>query len=354
MNATPLVSVCIPLYNAAPFLPETIEHLLAQTYTNLDLVIVDNCSTDGSAEIAEKYAAADPRVRLVRNRYNIGYAGNLDKAASLARGDVMMIHCADDTAEPTAVERMVAIFTRPDVNPNHTIVITDAYIMESDGIRTHVLTRGSDSFGNHSVSCDTYRPDTALDRFSGAAALAETMPRLRTVGFLGAIMYARSLSEAVEGVHNGRLHNPDKHYMYKLLGQNPEVIWLHEPLFSWRQHGTNQTAIERARGAIIQSLDDYIYTFEYGAKPLAKWGVARQLMIWSFVDRGCLRKALAEIAHGSRRLAARYLCFALATYPGTALRNRKFYVAALGILAGPVGGLAARTGYQMGIWRNHR
>lgn len=347
----PRVSICVPLYNAAPFLAETIERLLGQTYRNFELVISDNCSTDASFEIASKYAATDSRIRLARSRCNLGYAGNLDKATSLARGDLILVHCADDTAEPTALERMVEVFRRQDVNFARSIVIADAYIMQGDGTRTHVITRSPPSFGNHEVLCDQYRTSPALDRFRGLRALADVMPRLKTVGWLGAIMYSRALYDAVEGVRNGKLHNPDKHYMYKLLSQDPEVIWIHEPLFSWRLHGQNQTALERAQGAIKQSLDDYVYTFEYSAADLTSWGVDRRAMVRSFVDRSCLRKALSEIAYGSRMLAWRYVCFALATYPGVAVRNAKFWVAAAGVLTGPLGTLAARAGYSRGVWR---
>jgi glycosyltransferase involved in cell wall biosynthesis len=341
----------MPLYNAARFLPDAIEGILHQTYREIELIIVDNCSTDGSYEIADRYAAADPRIRLSRNRYNVGYAGNLDKASSLARGNLMLIHCADDTAEPVAIERMVSVFDRPDVNPANTIVMADVFVMTREGRREYVVTRRSDGFINTSVPLDKYRQHSRLDRFTGVTALADAMSRLRTVGWVGAIMYARELCEAVEGVRSTRILNPDKHYLYKLLSRNPEVIWIHEPLFSWRQHEENQTALERAQGAIKQSLDDYIYTFEYPTATLTQWGVERGAMIQAFIDRGCLRKALAEIAHGSRLLALRYLFFALAAYPSTALANAKFYVAALGVLFGPFGTLAARAGHRLGIWR---
>jgi glycosyltransferase involved in cell wall biosynthesis len=341
----------MPLYNAARFLPAAIEGILHQTYRELELIIVDNCSTDGSYEIAERYAAADPRIRLSRNRYNIGYAGNLDKASSLARGTLMLIHCADDTSEPTAIERMVDVFQRSDVNAARTIVMADAYVLTSDGRREHVITRRSDGFINCSVPVDKYRPNSRLDRFAGMTALADAMSRLRTVGFVGAIMYSRELCEAVEGVRSTRILNPDKHYLYKLLSRNPEVIWIHEPLFSWRLHDENQMSVERSQGAIKQSLDDYIYTFEYGGATLEQWGVERTSMIHAFVDHSCLRKALAEIAHGSRLLAMRYLFFALAAYPSTALKNPKFYVAMLGVVTGPLGSIAARAGHRLGVWR---
>ena len=71
MTGAPLISVCMPVYNTAQFLGAAIDGVLAQTYSYFELIICDNCSTDGSAGIAEEYAARDPRIRLVRNQWNI-------------------------------------------------------------------------------------------------------------------------------------------------------------------------------------------------------------------------------------------------------------------------------------------
>lgn len=66
-SSDPLVSIVTPVYNEEEFLAECIESVLAQTYSNWEYTIVDNCSTDASAEIARKYAAKDSRIRVTVN-----------------------------------------------------------------------------------------------------------------------------------------------------------------------------------------------------------------------------------------------------------------------------------------------
>ena len=107
---TPLVSVCIPSFNHARFLPEAIESVLAQTYLHIELVIVDDGSTDGSLEIAQRYASRHPeRVKVFVHdgnaRRGISATGNL--AFEKSRGDYWCGLSSDDAFVPDKVERQV-------------------------------------------------------------------------------------------------------------------------------------------------------------------------------------------------------------------------------------------------------
>src|SRR4051812_18779949 len=82
--AETLITIGLPCYNSEKYLTQSIESLLKQTYGNFVLIISDNASTDGTEEICRRYAAADARVRYVRNPVNIGMSGNFNRVFSLA------------------------------------------------------------------------------------------------------------------------------------------------------------------------------------------------------------------------------------------------------------------------------
>jgi glycosyltransferase involved in cell wall biosynthesis len=132
MPSAPTVSVLTPVYNGAAFLAECIESVLHQTYGDWEYVIVDNRSTDGSAAIAERYAAADPRIRLVRAETFVDVHGNHNRAARLmaAGSRYCKFLGADDLLYPEALERMVAVAER-----HPSVGVVSAYRLEGDRVR---------------------------------------------------------------------------------------------------------------------------------------------------------------------------------------------------------------------------
>ncbi|MBA3295368.1 MAG: glycosyltransferase family 2 protein [Acidobacteria bacterium] len=107
-SSTPLVSVGVPVYNGAQFLPRALDALLAQDWPSLEILVSDNGSTDASAGIAESYAARDPRVRLMRSPVNAGMEANFARVLQSARGRYFMWAACDDWWGPQFVRRLVA------------------------------------------------------------------------------------------------------------------------------------------------------------------------------------------------------------------------------------------------------
>ena len=108
----PLVSICIPIYNGATYLEACLDSVLAQTFSELDVLIVDDQSTDESYQIAQTFAMRDPRISVVRNKHNLGLVGNWNQCVLLARGEWIKFLFQDDLLEPNCVEKMLAVCSR--------------------------------------------------------------------------------------------------------------------------------------------------------------------------------------------------------------------------------------------------
>lgn len=102
-----LVSIITPNYNCGRFIVQTIESVLAQTYTNWEMLIVDDCSTDNSVQIALSYAEKDQRIKVIRNETNSGAAISRNKAIELAQGEFIAFLDSDDLWLPDKLEKQI-------------------------------------------------------------------------------------------------------------------------------------------------------------------------------------------------------------------------------------------------------
>jgi len=98
----PAISVCIPVYNGERHLAAAIRSVLNQTFRDLELLIIDDCSTDASLQIAESFR--DPRLIIIRNDHNLGLVGNFNKCVALARGQYSCILPQDDIILPERLQ----------------------------------------------------------------------------------------------------------------------------------------------------------------------------------------------------------------------------------------------------------
>jgi glycosyltransferase involved in cell wall biosynthesis len=108
----PRVSVAIPAYNAARWIREAIDSALNQTFADLEIVVVEDASSDETLEVVA--AIEDPRLRLFANPVNLGHSGNWNRVVSLCRAPFVKFLCGDDVLREDCIEKMVARFERSD------------------------------------------------------------------------------------------------------------------------------------------------------------------------------------------------------------------------------------------------
>lgn len=111
-TAAPRVSVLMTLYNKGPFVAEAVRSVLQNTFTDLELLVVDDASTDGG--LVNARAVEDPRIRIIESEHNTGRAAAANRGFDAARGDYVAVLDADDIAHPERLARQVAFM---DANP---------------------------------------------------------------------------------------------------------------------------------------------------------------------------------------------------------------------------------------------
>ena len=104
----PAVSICIPAYNGGAYLVEAIASALAQSFRDIEVLVVDDGSSDGSDREVEALQLKDPRLRLVRNPTNLGILGNFNRCIELSTGRYLKFLCDDDVLAPGCVDALVA------------------------------------------------------------------------------------------------------------------------------------------------------------------------------------------------------------------------------------------------------
>lgn len=155
LNGFPKISICIPTYNRADILPYAVESVLSQTYTDFELLICDDASTDHTAEVVSQWSE-DPRICYIRHPKNIKRSRNMRSGYEAARGEYFIKFDDDDALTPTFLEKTVAVL---DTHPAVDLVCSDHWVINARGDRDEAATAansakwGKDRLG-HSVIDD--------------------------------------------------------------------------------------------------------------------------------------------------------------------------------------------------------
>lgn len=107
-----LCSIVIPMFNCAGTIRQTIQSAQNQTYGNLEILAVDDRSSDNTLEAAEKLAEADPRIRIIRNETNLGVAESRNRGFEQAKGDYVALLDGDDIWEPDKLKEQIALLQK--------------------------------------------------------------------------------------------------------------------------------------------------------------------------------------------------------------------------------------------------
>ncbi|GAA4456201.1 hypothetical protein GCM10023189_25040 [Nibrella saemangeumensis] len=213
-SSPPLVSVIMPVYNGERYLAQSIESVLSQSYTNLELIIVNNGSTDGTANILDQFLKRDNRVRVIFHPEPLGHAGEAasNLASRQAKGKYIAKLDADDIALPQRLEKQVSFL---EANPSIFLVGSYLELIDSNGkklgIRSYPL--------------------------SNKAIYQEFYLRLPLAN--PAIMYRNGVISGDFYILRHKLFTDDYYSLFVHIHNGLTFANLDEPLTKYRIHNTN-------------------------------------------------------------------------------------------------------------------
>jgi len=338
-------SICIPNYNYERYLGRTIQSVLDQNYNDLEILISDNASTDGSVELIRKFQ--DPRIRLHINACNVGFAGNLDRSAGMATGEFVIMLSSDDLMRAGALATYQKLFLHLGPRARGAIASASWDVIDPDDRVT------GETGPNPSLWLPSDR-QPELEAVMGAPVYGVTgdellrrcIRQMKNPFNFAATVYSRELYRKVEGYGGGRLYNPDKWFHWKVLGAAEMAYFVDQKIFAYRWHPSNQAAQESATSAIKFIVDDYISTLELDAAVLKRIGLSREDVYEAFIEHDIARHGLATLARGQRARARRILDFGRATYPQQVRRNRYARILRSLLALGPLGQTIAARAYR--------
>lgn len=218
----PKVSIILPVYNGEDYLEESLQSVIRQTFQDWELIIVDDGSTDTSADIAKRFEGEDKRIRYSKNTQNIKLPASLNKGFEQASGEYWTWTSCDNAYHPTALQRMV---DELDNHPGTGLVYTSMNLIDEHGETIDHIKAGPSE-------------DLILRNVVGAC-----------------FMYRRTAAQRIGE------YNPDcflcEDYEYWLrIAQKHLISPIHEILYDYRQHSKSLSAARErdiiARGIAVQ------------------------------------------------------------------------------------------------------
>ena len=212
MNPPPKVSIAIPLYNCESHIHKTIDSVLAQTFEDFELAVLDDQSSDRSADIVKSFS--DPRIRYELNQTNLGFFGNWNRCLEVMTGTYCKLLPHDDTLEPTCLEKQTKVL---DEHPNVSLVHNARKIIDPSG---NILTtrRLREKTG-------IYESSDSLKKIVRSG----TNP----IGEPASVMFRRETKDKISGFSDTDMYSIDVEYWSRLLAEGKRY-YIDEVLSSFR------------------------------------------------------------------------------------------------------------------------
>jgi glycosyltransferase involved in cell wall biosynthesis len=218
----PLVSIIIPTFDRPRYLKEAIEAGLAQTYSNIEVLVFDNGMLDETQTVAENATHRDPRVRFQRNQRNLGMSANFNALAQAARGEFLVAIGDDDRLLPDFVRRLIEV-----MRPGLRVAFSNHYLIDATGKRLEPASREhTRHYGRDAI------PAGVLEN-ADAAVWRQSIPLSASLLRTADVLRLRFRED---------LNTPDIEFFIRLAQEGAGFVFVPEYLMEYRVHSGAMTA----------------------------------------------------------------------------------------------------------------
>ena len=245
----PSVSICIPAYNDADVIGDALRSALLQEYSRLEILVLDNHSTDETQKVVAEIGDGDSRVRYIRNSENLGMARNFNACIAASSGEYVQILCADDVLETGSVNALsTALREHPDA-----VFAAVGRTFTDDALRPQRVVR-------------TW---PRSEKVKSSRLVRACFVHGNIIGEPSAVMFRRSA--AGRGFNDGYSQALDLEMWFHLLEEGPAVL-LTQPLCRIRQHREQLTQANIRTGRIVKDKQLLFRSYAGSVGPsLAMW-----------------------------------------------------------------------------------
>ncbi len=250
----PLISVLITSYNREKYISEAIESVLNQTYRNIELIIVDDYSSDNTFSIIKHYEEKDNRVYIYQNDHNLGQFPNRNKAASLAKGEYLKYLDSDDVLYPNALEIYIGAMLK--------------YPNACAAVQAHH--HRHDLFLPFNISSE----DALLSHYTSGSQILNLGPSL--------VMFKKSVFNEIGGFEESEGILKDTLLMLR-MAEKGSIVLVQRDLCYWRLHADQITKEQSNHYNMIK--ERYLLNFSILSNPQSVIPYKKRAIIWNKIQR---------------------------------------------------------------------
>ena len=287
----PTVSVCIPTYNGEKYLKECLDSVLAQTFDNFEVLIVDDQSTDHTFKIVQEYAKQDGRIRIIQNPNNLGLVRNWNRCLELAQGDWIKFIFQDDLLAPQCLEKMLSCSSGKEF-----ICCHRDFIFEDE------TPASIQSYYRSLPLLKNLFPSSNIVSASTFCSEMLKQVKLNIIGEPTSVMLHRSLFYQF-GCFNANLVQLCDWEMWTRIASNTGFAYINESLATFRVHSSSTSSTNADKRWYCKDiLDPLLMMHDFTLNPI--YANLRTFTQGHSIPVN-LTKTLSESAYIARRIAAR-------------------------------------------------